>query len=401
MMFKSQPVSISRSSVSFPRWDIFCCVVDNYGDAGVAWRLARELALEHGLAVRLYCDRVRTLACIVPAIDPSRDVQSVQGIEVRHWGGSSGSSGKEAIDAGADVVIDMFGCGLPESLLLAMAQRPRQPVWINVEHLSAESWVESTHALASRHPRLPLVRPFFFPGFSARTGGLLRERDLFSRRDTFQSSAAARASFWRRLRLPLPDPGALVVSLFCYANRSLIPLLDAWTEQSPEILCLVPGGVADAALQAWMGAPLPQPRSPFRRGRLTLATIPFVAQDDYDALLWACDLNFVRGEDSFVRAQWAARPLVWHAYPQAEDAHRLKLDAFVARYAEALPSRDRDAYAAFSRAWNDVLPMDARLWRDLMASRSVLDRHARAWSDALGTVPEFANSLVKFVSDKV
>src|SRR5207244_926157 len=132
-----------------------------------------------------------------------------------------------AIDAGADVVIDMFGCGLPESLLLAMAQRPRQPVWINVEHLSAEGWVESTHALASRHPRMPLMRHFFFPGFSASTAGLLRERDLFSRRDAFQSSDVARALLWERLRLPLHDAGALVVSLFCYANRCLTVLADA------------------------------------------------------------------------------------------------------------------------------------------------------------------------------
>lgn len=384
--------------MSFPRWDIFCAVVDNYGDAGVAWRLARELAREHGVAVRLYCDQLRTLACVVPAIDASRDAQSAQGIDVRRWGGASGN---DAIDAGADVVIDMFGCGLQESLLLAMTQRPRQPVWVNVEHLSAESWVESTHALASRHPRLPLMRHFFFPGFSSRTGGLLRERDLFSRRDAFQSSAAARASLWQGLRLPLPDPGTLVVSLFCYAKRSLTVLADAWAEQSQEIFCIVPRGVAEVALHEWTAGWTLQSGRPFRRGRLTLAVVPFVAQDDYDALLWACDLNFVRGEDSFVRAQWAARPLVWQAYPQAEDAHRLKLDAFLTRYGETLPSPGREAYEAFSRAWNDVLPMKAQLWGGLLAARPWLDAHAREWADELATLPEFANSLVEFVSDKV
>jgi len=114
-----------RSSVRLPRWDIFCAVVDNYGDAGVAWRLARELALEHGVAVRLYCDRLRTLAGIVPGIDASRDVQSEQGVDVRAWGGASGM---DAIDAGADVVIDMFGCGLQKSLSLAMSKRPQQTV---------------------------------------------------------------------------------------------------------------------------------------------------------------------------------------------------------------------------------------------------------------------------------
>jgi uncharacterized repeat protein (TIGR03837 family) len=381
------------------RWDIFCAVVDNYGDAAAAWRLARELAQEHGIGVRLYCDRLSTLASLVPAVDADRDVQSVQGIDVRAW---SGASGNDVADAGADVIIDMFGCGLPESLLLAMAQRPRPPIWINVEHLSAESWVESTHALASPHPRLPLVRHFFFPGFDARTGGLPRERDLFTKRDAFQSGGIGRrASLWRRLGVPSPDAGVLVVSLFSYANPSLTPLLDAWTEQPQEILCVVPRGVAEAGLQSWMGTSGVQPGKPFRRGRLTVAAIPFVAQDDYDTLLWACDLNFVRGEDSFVRAQWAAKPLIWHAYPQAADAHRLKVDAFVARYGEELPSPHKEAYAAFSRAWNDALPLQAQRWRDLVAAYGSLDVHARAWARQLATLPEFVTSLVKFVSDKV
>ena len=99
--------------------------------------------------------------------------------------------------------------------------------------------------------------------------------------------------------------------------------------------CIVPEGVAaasstlDSGQRAAVGAP-------YTRGASTLHAIPFVAQDAYDRLLWACDLNFVRGEDSFVRAQWAARPFVWHIYPQAEDAHLRKLDAFLDRYAAAL-----------------------------------------------------------------
>ena len=38
------------------RWDIVCRVVDNYGDAGVAFRLARMLAIEHGERVTLWID---------------------------------------------------------------------------------------------------------------------------------------------------------------------------------------------------------------------------------------------------------------------------------------------------------------------------------------------------------
>src|SRR5205823_7182981 len=67
------------------RWDIFCAVVDNYGDAGIAWRLARLLASEHALPVRLYVDALPTLARLVPSIDPVGDGQSVAGVEVCGW----------------------------------------------------------------------------------------------------------------------------------------------------------------------------------------------------------------------------------------------------------------------------------------------------------------------------
>ncbi len=379
------------------RWDIFCAVVDNYGDAGIAWRLARELAAEHGLSVRLFCDRMHTLARIAPDVDPGFDVQSVRGVELRRW---DGPSGRDAPAIGA-VIVEMFGCGLPEAVLRAMSENASQPMWINVEYLSAEEWVESTHGLASRHPRLPLVRYFFFPGFTSRTGGLLRERDLISTRDAFQRSDDARAALWGRLRLRAPEPGALTASLFCYANRSLSALLGIWADGSQPIFCVVPEGVASPALEAWNGGSTMQSGRTITRGRLTLASIPFVAQESYDPLLWACDINFVRGEDSFVRAQWAARPLIWQTYPQAEDAHRLKLDAFVARYGRALPPPAANAYGAFSRAWNDAIPMRVAHWRDLMEARPALGAHARKWSEELAGLPELASSLVKFVSDRV
>ena len=72
------------------RWDIFCAVVDNYGDAGVCWRLARQLAGEHGLAVRLFVDALPALARIAPAIDPLRAEQIAHGVRICRWGGPDG-----------------------------------------------------------------------------------------------------------------------------------------------------------------------------------------------------------------------------------------------------------------------------------------------------------------------
>ncbi len=70
---------------STPRWDIFCAVVDNYGDVGVAWRLARQLAREHGIGVRLWVDHLAPLARLAPQVDAATSLQTVLGVEVRRW----------------------------------------------------------------------------------------------------------------------------------------------------------------------------------------------------------------------------------------------------------------------------------------------------------------------------
>ena len=166
-----------------PRWDIFCTVVDNFGDVGIAWRLARQLAGEHAIAARLFVDDMPALARLAPEIDAAMSEQCARGVDVLRWSGAK----VDLAAVSGEVVVEAFGCGLPPAYLAAMAARGRAPVWINLEYLSAESWIEGCHGLASRHPTLPLTRYFFFPGFTAQSGGLLRERDLFLRRDRFRA----------------------------------------------------------------------------------------------------------------------------------------------------------------------------------------------------------------------
>jgi uncharacterized repeat protein (TIGR03837 family) len=395
--------------LSQSRWDIFCSVVDNYGDVGVAWRLARQLAAEHGLAVRLLVDDLRALSRIIsgiaPGIELAQDKNVIHGVELRRWASAHNAAvTDDGADAVADVVIEAFGCGLPERYANAMARRARPPAWIVLEYLSAEPWVETHHGLPSPHPSLPLVRHFFFPGFTPATGGLLRERGLFARRDAFRSDPAARAEFRRALGLAQTPPAAIVVSLFCYPQAPLPALLDAWADGDDTLICIVPEGVAAGALDRWTEGKVPHAGQSLTRGRLVIAGIPFLAQDDYDRLLWACDFNFVRGEDSFVRAQWAARPFVWNAYPQAENAHALKQDAFLARFCDGLAPEPGAALRSFSRAWNDSGDDDPNvgaLWPALVGARPALDEHARTWAEALAAQADLASALVKFVSDRV
>jgi uncharacterized repeat protein (TIGR03837 family) len=395
--------------LSQSRWDIFCSVVDNYGDVGVAWRLARQLAAEHGLAVRLLVDDLRALSPITsgiaPGIELAQDKNVIQGVELRRWASAPDAvMADDGADAVADVVIEAFGCGFAERYRDAMVRRARPPTWIVLEYLSAESWVETHHGLPSPHPSLPLRRHFFFPGFTPATGSLLRERGLFARRDAFRSDPAARAEFWRALGATQPSPAAIVVSLFCYPHAPLPALLDAWADGDDPVVCIVPEGVATGALDRWTEGKVPHAGQSLTRGRLVIAGIPFLAQDDYDRLLWESDFNFVRGEDSFVRAQWAARPFVWNAYAQPENAHALKQDAFLARYSDGLAPEPGAALRSFSRAWNDSgdgEPSIGTLWPALVGARPALEEHARTWAEALAAQTDLASTLVKFVSDRV
>jgi uncharacterized repeat protein (TIGR03837 family) len=371
------------------RWDIFCVVIDNFGDIGVCWRLARQLAAEHGLEVRLWVDNLEQLKPLNPEIDPAREIQFSKNVEIRSW--RADFADREV----ADVVIEAFGCPLPERYEAAMANRETPPVWINLEYLSAEAWVESCHALPSPHPRLKLTKYFFFPGFTPETGGLLRENGLLDARDAFQASPQA---FRQSLALPPADPQEILVSLFCYDTAPIGELLTAWEASTLPVRCLLPAGKAMPQVATHFDVDSLYPGSVLQRGNLTLHVLPFLTQDDYDRLLWLCDLNFVRGEDSFVRAQWAARPLVWQIYPQEDDAHRPKLDAFLDIYCLLLPEPALSAMRDFHLGWNRFGDL---AWESFIAHRAAFERNAAVWAEHFSGEPDLASKLVIFCKNRV
>ena len=380
-------------SPDFPRTlAIFCKVVDNYGDIGICWRLARQFHAEHGIAVTLWVDDLASFRRIWPQVDTGAALQDVEGITVRHWRNNDGAFTPADIP---DVVIEFFGVDIPPAYIEAMAQCEPRPVWINYEGLSAEEWVEGCHSLPSMHPRLKLTKHFFFPGFTDKTGGLLRERGLVEERERFQHDPAAMAAFLSRFGVTMDEMASLKVSLFCYPQAPVAELFQVWEQGADAVTCLVPEGVAREQVRAFIGAD-PGAGAAATRGALTVRVIPFMPQTDYDRLLWACDVNFVRGEDSWVRAQWAARPFVWHIYPQDENLHHVKLRAFLQKYAVNLQS-----LVDFSLRWNDAREghMDV-LWPSLQAELPTMTHRAREWEaqmlangDLVSNLLDFARSL--------
>jgi len=371
------------------RCDIFCNVIDNYGDIGVCWRLARQLANEHGLAVRLWVDDLGSLAKLCHEADVARDIQHCRGVEVRRWRESGNpptfrylrANGEEEAIQPAGLVIEAFACKLPQSYVEAMAMQ-QESVWINLEYLSAENWVHGCHGLPSPHPGLPLTKYFFFPGFTKRTGGLLLERDLFARRDAFQSDVVRQQAFWRSLGMGMPDAKTLKISLFGYENEALAGLFDAWANGAQPVLCLVPEGRILPQVGGYFGDIAPCAGGSYARGNLQVRVLPFAEQERYDELLWACDVNFVRGEDSCVRAQWAGKPFVWQIYPQHDAVHWQKLQAFLDLYSAPFGTGARQAVEGLWHAWNSGGEAgDA--WPTFAAARSELESRAQGWAQEL------------------
>jgi len=363
-----------------PRCDVFCRVVDNFGDAGVAWRLANALLRQCGWRVRLIIDDLSTLARLAPGVDAAAPAQRVAEIDLVHWTATT------MLDAPADIVIETFACEIPPTYVEAMAQRTPRPRWINLEYLSAEAWVDDCHGLASKHPRLPLTKHFFFPGFSERTGGVLIEPGLLADQARFCATRDPRRAFLSALDAD-PDAGFTAL-VFCYPTAALEALGEAWRDDPMAIQCLLPRGTAGAALQA--------------AGNLDVRRFDFVPQARFDALLWSCDFAVVRGEDSFVRAQLAGLIFVWHIYPQQDEAHLIKLHAFMQRYVEGLAPAAARAWMELNLAWNEDRRAElTAAWREVRAHWSVLQQHALVWRTRLVERGDLTCHLQRMLADQL
>lgn len=356
-------------------WDIFCRVIDNFGDAGVCWRLAADLA-NRGERVRLFIDQPEILPQLIG------NNSTGQLVEICAW--PENLFPFKAQDV-ADVVIEAFACDIPDGYLHAMNAAEKSVAWINLEYLSAESWVDGHHGLPSPHPRFALTKHFYFPGFTTHTGGLLREPALSA---SLQAGATIEANELAQ---------TLKIFLFSYEQPDIAQWLDELNTGSKETALSVTPCPARTQIDEWL-------LSQSHHKNLHVESLAFVPQHDFDALLSRFDVLFVRGEDSFVRAQWAGKPLIWHIYPQEEDSHLLKLEAFYDRYlgTGVLSATERSIVWRFVLAWNTghTLPASetlAELWPQFVAILPALNENAVLWRQQLLQQPDLVTQLRDFV----
>jgi uncharacterized repeat protein (TIGR03837 family) len=254
--------------------DVFCRVVDNFGDIGVTWRMVRQLQREHHWSIRLWVDDLKSFQRLEARVHLHALLQVIEDIEIIHWG----EPAPDLIPY--PLVLCGFSCDLPASYIAQLHQRPA--LWINLEYLSAETWVEGCHGLPSLRGD-GLSSYFFFPGFNANTGGLLRERDLLSQRNARQKNLDSQHQLLERLGVSaaalaawLPQPtapsasreieprrqdevhdgapppsvqihAARLLTLFCYPHAPVSQLLEALCAGSRASIVLVPDGIAPCA----------------------------------------------------------------------------------------------------------------------------------------------------------
>jgi uncharacterized repeat protein (TIGR03837 family) len=401
------------------RWHIFCRVIDNYGDIGVCWRLAQQLAREHGRLLTLWVDDLHSFAAICPVLQPESRRQWISAlgasintpaIEICHWAEDFQWPQGVAPESGdvVDVVIEAFACHLPEAYLAQMQAAATAPLWINLEYLSAEDWVPGFHLSPS--PVHGMLKYFFFPGFAKGTGGLLYEPFLPALVE-HMSTPDARQQLLTSLGLASSlARHSLQISLFAYENPAIAGLLDVLSQYLTPVHVLVPQGRTSADVNAWLGEEL-QAGQTLARGSLAVSGLPFLSQPQYDQLLAMCDLNFVRGEESFVRAQMLGKPFIWHIYHQQENAHLDKLAAFMALYLAALkplkpvsgglvnlPALLAGRLDNCTRDWNTngERACGCPDWDGLLGQLPLWQQHASQWQQHCLQLGDVAQNLINF-----
>jgi uncharacterized repeat protein (TIGR03837 family) len=396
--------------------DILCKVVDNYGDIGVAYRLARSLSeLPDPPRLRLVVDDLSAFSALDPSIDPDADRQCVQGWEVFRWDGrQTGDAEARFRSRKPRVVIECFACGRPDWLedIIFDPNTEEGCLIVDLEHLTAEAYAEEFHRMPSL-TRSSLVRKaMFFPGFARSTGGLILDRsfararerasgdagreglrrETLARLGTLASGEAAGAEdrFWICVFGYERDYSRIVADIAAFGGHG------SRGESGPVLALVAAGKSQDCFLRAWTDAGRPFP----------LLALPFLPQERWDELVAASDFTIVRGEDSWSRAALSGRPFLWQAYPQAGRHHLIKVEAFLERLRPHFDATEFSALQALYLAFNDR-ERDGIEQRGGESLLPLLERYPaflagfRAFSSSLESKTDLAAGLVTFLREIV
>ena len=281
--------------------DIFCQVIDNYGDVGVAYRLAREFK-------RVYPNK--KLRFVINQIEELNLIRKSENIEVILYKDIS------KIENSADLIIESFGCEIPKEYMDKALKKSK--LIINLEYFSAEKWVDDFH-LQESFLGGNLKKYFFIPGLSEKSGGILLDNEFLERKKKVEANKE-----YYLEKFEIKEKYDLIGSVFSY-EKNFDSLIEELKKLDKKIILLI---LSEKTQKNFIKY--------FDNGnhddKIKFVKLPCFTYDKYEELLALCDFNLVRGEDSFVRALLLGKPFLWHIYPQDENTHIKKLESFLEKY---------------------------------------------------------------------
>ena len=291
---------------------ILCKVVDNFGDIGVAWRMAKrfvELAKKENLEIiekiNLIVDGLSSFNKIENSIDITQSFQTVKDICVYDWNCYdvcykifSQNDGKKLA-----FIIECFQCGRPDWMekILFQDKLQRTVQILMIDYLTAEKYAEDFHKLMSLTRSAKVQKVNFMPGFSDKTGGLIIE-------DKWETVAQ------RNSNGPV---------LFFTYSKNWDGVAESFVKKTDKQI-LAAKGVGFEAVKNSFEKFLLQPEFSSR-----FKSLDFCNQREWDNLLLNCSFLFIRGEESLSRACLSGIPFVWHAYVQTEEYQLVKVKALL------------------------------------------------------------------------
>lgn len=333
---------------------IVCKVIDNFGDAGFSLRLAKALAARSHRVILFHDDPV-TFRALYPA-DENAGLSLLDARDAFHTLKKFGN---------LDLIVEPFGTSSEQTMhrfdLELKRVCPRTP-WVLIDYLSSEDWVEDFHLSQSIDPSSGHVTTFFYPGFTEKTGGLIH------------------CDYPAHLRNTAMQGGKhdLKVFVFSYPNAPVVELIDCCNS-------------TDTSTHIYIAGPKPEGVE-----AACVTELAFCPQSDFDELLAKHDVLFVRGEDSFVRAQLAGKPMIWQIYPTDDGAHAEKLSKFFERYSVGLTPACKKAMWDCWTSWNGLNDTGnfSRSWNGLQVFLPELQAHAVQWQSRLFSGPELVSQLL-------
>ncbi|MBR1612753.1 MAG: elongation factor P maturation arginine rhamnosyltransferase EarP [Succinivibrio sp.] len=347
--------------------DVFCDVIDNYGDAGVCLRLCRDLCNKK-LQVRLFCNNLSALS----KIKNSKD-DDIDNLSIYKW--PSKKELENFVYESSDVVIQAFSTRLPEIIFNKIKEK--KSLVINLEYLTAERFADDCHKLPSFSDGYQSY--FFFPGFTNKTGGVTIEDE-----------------FIKKLNKQITKTS---VTLFSYENENIKDVVDSLKNLDFLIdIYIFEGRALNNFNNLYKKNMVPGDN--FKDKNICFIAKQMVSQDEYDELLINSYINLVRGEDSIVRAMLTGRPFLWHIYFQEENAHKDKINALFDRMKEVVDDNEGiEIFREINLNYNNF--GNKKILKDLHLNITRIEKICKKWQQHLLSLGSLSDNLLTFIREKI